>query len=367
MKRYRTARADVRPRGVALVVTGAIVAAWLGLGSARIPAQQPVPVDVDAMFKAYEAGDFDVVARNIRTPDDYARLGPPLAVAVRVWSMSWRKIQAAFLFEIPTIALVNGWPTADLERALWGAEGVLRHGPGDPDFERLWYRAALGLSEASLAPDLTEILLKRAESRLGRFDTPGTRFDEIDARFALANGVIWEQRSRPAEVGRELGVDQGSLGYDRFKLDTVIDKFKEATRFDGNHAEVSVRQAFLQYRAQRFQAALDLLDAYGERTTDTDIVYWGRVFRARILDALGRPADARQAYVAALDVAPGAQSATLGLSALSFVAGDREQASAWAAAVRRSNPAVVDPWWRYWGADGRFRRRWLDDLRRASR
>ena len=98
---------------------------------------------------------------------------------------------------------------------------------------------------------------------------------------------------------------------------------------------------------------------------DRDLAYWASLFRARIADALGRDLDAEAAYRTALEIAPGAQTAGVGLAFKLFRLNRFAEAEDVAVAVRNVSAATEDPWWSYLSADGRFIERWIAQLRKA--
>ena len=78
------------------------------------------------------------------------------------------------------------------------------------------------------------------------------------------------------------------------------------------------------------------------------------MFRGLAYDGLGRSTDARASYARALDVSPGAHSATMRQAALAFREGRRDDANAFLAELLADDDPTRDPWWAYYAADWRF-------------
>jgi tetratricopeptide (TPR) repeat protein len=90
-------------------------------------------------------------------------------------------------------------------------------------------------------------------------------------------------------------------------------------------------------------AALAALERAQQREAGVSIRYLSYFSAGRALEALGRPDDAMALYTRALQVVPGAESATVALGSLQFVHGDREAAIARLNQVFDRPGAAADP------------------------
>lgn len=105
---------------------------------------------------------------------------------------------------------------------------------------------------------------------------------------------------------------------------------------------VSVARASEARRAGRFPAAVDILACVISLHPD-DADAWFELGASK--SALGARAEARQAYLRALDLAPANDDARIGLARLAWWDGDRAAAAGWLASVsapRQSDPEVLD-------------------------
>jgi hypothetical protein len=325
--------------------------------------QSPQPAKFGDIFRQYQAGDFEVVARSIRTPADFESIRPDMDVAMDDWEHrgAWRPVQVAFLLEIAIAAFANEWPVGNVQTALRRVETWLRQGPGKVRYEALFFLVDLALIETTMSPVGIESMVAGAEKRLGQ-SGPTPEEQLLAARLVLARALIAELRTRPQQIGYDLG--SGML--DRMKLDDVVGKYETARRFPENAVESVIREGFLQYRAGRYTQALSLLESLSS-IDESDLKYWRQLFLARTFVAAARPTAGRDAYLAARALAPHAQSPLIGLASLDFTQGDRGSAIAWSLQARTLPTDAVDPWWFYWRGDARFLEQRLAAFREASR
>ena len=98
-------------------------------------------------------------------------------------------------------------------------------------------------------------------------------------------------------------------------------------------------------------------------TREGVVVYWERLIRGKVLDALDRPTDAIGAYLAALQIAPSAQAPLVGQMMAEARQNDPAAADRMAATIRNQPDPVIDPWSIYPHGDLRFYQDRLKALR----
>jgi tetratricopeptide (TPR) repeat protein len=166
-------------------------------------------------------------------------------------------------------------------------------------------------------------------------------------------------RSRPAGGVIAMKPEE----YQRCLLD-ALGWLDAPARDDETSAEARIRRAWILFQLGRASEALAAIEDV-EPGADRDLAYWAALFRARMADALGHDLDAERSYRAALEIAPGAQTAGVGLAFVLFRLNRFAEAEEMAAAVRNVPNSTSDPWWSYLGADGRFIERWIAQMRRG--
>jgi tetratricopeptide (TPR) repeat protein len=162
-----------------------------------------------------------------------------------------------------------------------------------------------------------------------------TRLSPIDVLGARRPGVVV---SRPA--------------VDERHITEVLAAYDRAITFAETAAEARVRKAWMLHRLDRHDEALVLLDAPGDEA-DVEVSYLRQLFRGRVLDAMGRAAEARDAYRRAYTLVPTAQSARVALIRHAAMVGDTAEAASLSEAVLTDRESG-DPWWGYWQADFRM-------------
>jgi tetratricopeptide (TPR) repeat protein len=184
-----------------------------------------------------------------------------------------------------------------------------------------------------------------------------------EPRLALARALVTEQLTAPREVlarGRAAAaVPTGRRPRESPSLlelhDAAARRFQElALSEPGLRAEANVRRARVYIWVGRHQDALLALEPVEQLTKDPALIYLSRLFRGLALEGLGRPQDAQLAWVSALRVGPGAQSAMMSLATAMFAAGERAAADLMIAKMLERNDQRADPWWAYWAGDYRF-------------
>jgi hypothetical protein len=372
----------------ALLAAG--LTAAISLARPALVAESPL----DHVLSAYQSGDRDVVARTFRGSIDFHALRMPDERRITRWLGSWQRDKAAFLLELANASGLNA-PAYTLPLLIAGQRYVVTR-PGsrarsaaDDEFELLWHRVALGILERGR-------FFPQAPRYLAALRTlSGTSSSDVtsDPHLLLGRAIVEEQRcwnGRPtlgragapvadvirASAGRrgngELPPDwTGAMGVIAMKSEEhrqclleVLARLDASARHEETSAEVRVRRAWSLFQLDRVSEALTAIDGV-DPGDDRDLAYWASLFRARIADALGRDVDAEAAYRTALEIAPGAQTAGVGLAFQLFRLNRFAEAEDVAVAVRNVSAATEDPWWSYLNADGRFIERWIAQLRKA--
>jgi Flp pilus assembly protein TadD len=95
------------------------------------------------------------------------------------------------------------------------------------------------------------------------------------------------------------------------------------------------------------QRALTSAQHAAARLPVSEATYQADIIAALAFQRLKRPDDAGRAFAAALDVVPGGQSATLGLSTLLALSGHGSQADQLITRSLAQHPSDDDPWRRF--------------------
>jgi tetratricopeptide (TPR) repeat protein len=293
----------------------------------------------DAIVAAGEAADYNLIGKTIQSSNsaattlmlinDFVKLGNVFPFAPR------REFLVAL--QLAEAALPIGVPA--LQQA--GYKLIVQHAAllpqveGYDGFERYWRAAALALTQAPVQPAAVGDLLKKS---LARFpDEP--RYVLAAAVFADQEWIVGDITSPRAPVRR---------------ASEIMRLYDAAIALEPTRAEASVRKAWFINRMGHPADALALIDSASPAPQDLVLCFWRQLFRGKILDDLGRPADAIQAYRAALAIAPEAQSARAGLMNALARTGQREDARVIADAIASARADAEDPWRIYWQADYRW-------------
>jgi hypothetical protein len=360
-------------------------------------AQQAQPLTpFEDLFNQYQGGDYDVVHRTVNTATDLNLLNPPEVQKLRKWLGQWTggpsRAKTAYLLDLA----VTIEPLSQRAAISLISEGrlylVTRHdpigvAPDDDAFELAWHKTAIALLEQIPYPMAENVYLDTVQHRY-----TARSHGVLDPRFVFQGGVAMEQTcwnapDKPYISLPSTAMTAGDVSHQAAptanpsdvlsssmpRVDTRKDCLVEATRryiaaasAPAVAAEANTRAAWMEFQLGLYTGALATIDRAGQ--TDDDVVtYWNRLFRARILTALGRDADAMQAYRAAVEAAPTAQSPRVGMALLLFKLKKIDDARHTAAEIRQMPSGNVDPWWTYLGADGRFVTAWTADMRKLVR
>jgi hypothetical protein len=339
---------------------------------------------LDRALAEYAAGDRGAIARTFSRSLDFQkeRLINRGRVA-RLLNGPWQRSKAAFLLELGYQASQVA-PAYSIPLLTAGRDYLARNptppgsSPADDRFERLWHAAAIGIfQQRYLWTTVDEYLSAVQKSR-------PVRDAELAARLRFARGVAQEQRcwlerpvllrvgtpvvelnraSRAGGGGRPRPAGDVSPDVSR-RLDCLAaasEHYAAATAGEAA-AEARVRLAWVQYQLGMFPEARASLAGI-DPGNDRDLRYWTALFRARIAGALEQPDEAVREYRLALEIAPRAQTAGVGLALALFLTDRIDEANAASRAVRSAPDDAADPWWRYLTGDGRFVEAWIAELR----
>jgi tetratricopeptide (TPR) repeat protein len=336
----------------AFVLTCAVLVA--GPGAGGLGAQAPVSkAPFDRLFRAYAAGDRDIVRRTLRTGGDVRALQAPMDdKRLRRWLGPWDRTKAAFLLELADaeaeLSAHHMTAIATGRAYVMGRPTPLGQNATEDAFEAAWHRMALGLLQDGSYPLAQSAYLDTIERRYA--SVPSSDASRPDARLALERGIAEEQRcaltGNPPEC-----------------LRSAAQRFAAAALVPETADEANIRAAWAHYQLKSYGLALQTIDRACP-VGDPNLIYWMHLFRGRILDGLHRLDDAEREYRQALEARPFAQSAGVALAATLFKLNRPDEAVNAARAVRlESGDLVIDPWWTYLRGDARFVSEWRANLR----
>jgi hypothetical protein len=334
------------------IICAVLIAVALAVAVARPRAAQPA--GTTALLDDYAAGRFEVVDRALTSTASLRDLGNDLRRQAPEWigtggTTTRRRLVVASVALEAAGAKLGEWGEG---RWLveWGCERLRTDPPREA--ERIWHLAAIALAEGAYdVPFLTEHLEHAAQ-----------RFPDED-RVALARAVAFETGTWPLPGAPWTGESHtGSLA-----LKELAGMFEALVPRRSIAAEAHLRLGHTELRLGRAKRGLDSFARIESLTHEPFLVYLSRYFAGRAHHATGDAAKAAAAYRGALAVVPRAQSASFALAALSFVAGDREDAYTTIARGLEPGLPVDDPWRLYQAADARFWRSFIELLRSAVR
>jgi tetratricopeptide (TPR) repeat protein len=316
---------------------------------ARLSAQTPT---TEQLFTAYTQRDPAVAARFLAIPVETAikeldRFAPRY-LGDRKTADSRRRWLMTFVLELAQAHAEKESVSAGV-LVEWACRHVRRHEPID-EFDRRWQLAATALLEGAIHPRALDLHLRHMAAQFP--DEP---------RFALARALVAEQHTAPREVlGRGRSTPAASSNRSSQPSLTALHeeaarRFQELALVDPSlRAEANVRRARVYIWLERHDDALSALADVEAQTPDPALIYLSRLLRGLALEGLGRTQEAQLAWVAALKVGPGAQSAMMSLATAMFRAGERAAADLMIARMLEHNDPRADPWWAYWAGDYRF-------------
>jgi len=299
----------------------------------RDVASQQITVSATDLLDYYEAGEFDAVQDALRraAKGDLGIVLDALKRDGRTWidadGPQWRprrRLMAATLaLETAHASLDRGWLAS---RALieWGASELAKAPPTVE--ERTWHQAALALCEGALDTISIEAQLKRMEQRV-----PGEPRILLGRAF-LEEIAFWEDRL---------------VRWDHANPRRAIDRLETGVTDPAIRDEALLRLALLTLYAGQPEEALGYLGRIAD-SVDAGHAYYAGLFAGWAHMRLGRPAEARRAFEAALESAPHARTATLALITALYGSGDRAEADrVLEHDILQEREAAPDPWLEY--------------------
>lgn len=293
--------------------------------------------------------DLDVVRQELgRVNPASLPVGDMPAAAAREHQ---RRLLTSFALELAAIGARRH--AAAAARLVEWACPLVRSKAAPDDFDRAWQLAALAVLEGGIDSAVLHEHLNHLPPGLSS-----------EPRVLLARGIAEEQFSAPAEVLTR-SVASAALARAREQLartegeryraaERAIARFREAAADDEIAGEAALRQGHVQLRMGRFDTALATWKDLDGRLIEPPLRYLLHLFRGQAYEGYNRVPQARDAYLAALKVSPGAHSATMRLAALAFVNGHGDDPYPLVDALMRDDDPRRDPWWSYYAADWRF-------------
>ena len=356
----------------------------LALAAASLGAQQVTPAQIDArqaevqkLLEAYTSGDHLAIDRLLLTGMIRGRVDPATRAALTRLlgdtTAQWSPARAAFTLEVAVAFRRDGFYPIQLVRL--GQPMVIDRpnrigGDANEDrFEVLWHQIALALLQSTGAWDMhTDYLatISPRVLRMAQVDPP------VPNRMPLAraiNAAMQCCRALASPLVNQMVVITSGRARPAAKVvtpDEAIALFEGAADDPSLHAEALVRGAFLESFLKRLPEALARLDRALPITDDT-LAYAAALIRGGVLDGLGRPDEAAEAYGLALRLAPTMQTPAIGRAAALQRTGRLDEAAEAAAQARRLPAGGLDPWPIFIRADARFVDQWLVELRTLLR
>lgn len=259
-----------------------------------------------------------------------------------------RRILVSFALELAATG-ARKQAGAAAQMVEWGCGYVRSHEPLN-DFDRAWQLAALSVLEGGIDARTVEAHLGHVQAFLP------------EPRLVLARGIADEQSIAPSEVihvapGTAAPVAQvlaGAEAEHARAAERAIAHFRDAEKNEAVRAEAALRLGHVQYELHHYDLALASWNGVEQETSDVALKYLARLFRGLADEGLGKTADARDAYLGALGVSPGAHSAAVRLAALAFRTGHTDESTRLLAGLLQNDDPRRDPWWSYYAADWRF-------------
>ncbi|MFI5177150.1 MAG: hypothetical protein ACHQO8_01215 [Vicinamibacterales bacterium] len=335
----------------------------------RAPAQ---PATTVALLDRYERGDYQAamieltqVADVGAIVKDLQKFGPTWTEALGPAQLHHRRLVAAsFALEA---AAPHFWPQEVDPLIEWGCQ-LLRRNPEHDEAERAWFLASAAVY--SRARDDGRLATKAGSgAALGQWTPPAARPANHmvhaqlawpgEARLKLASAMVLAVAAdtEPARdvpwVPTSMLSKDSEEGLRRARAARAIQAFAALVDVPSVGAEARVHMGYLQFTLNDVTASLESF-AHAYDSNDPFVSYLARFLSGRALDRLGRRDDANAMYRMALQLIPGAQSASAALSANLFLAGHPDEAYAIAQGGLSAQPRPDDPWHEFGYGDRRF-------------
>ena len=326
----------------------------------RLGARQ-IAQELDAVATAW----LDETAVAYRGPDRAERDARLRARERAGWKIAAFAIETVYVTASPGISVISR--PADFVALIDLGRKYLQPTAPSSLFYEHWYHAVIATAEMLQSP---AVVAKSADQALAYLDDLDHRDGEALAagyargrisrfqlrpRFLLARAFATEMTSSPL-ASQAPGVSGSLLG-------DATKKFLAAMEHDEVRGEAGLRLAFMELRGGRREQGLQRLAQIEPRIDDAGLRYVAHLVRGREYFAMERWNDAEASFRAALEIAPDAQSANLGLASVRFVARDAADADELTDRLLTRRARVYDPWWLYWLGDGRLWQSILEKMR----
>jgi len=328
--------------------------------------------ELQKILDQYSAGDWDIVSRTLQKADGLTRAA--LRALLSDKEAGWKPARAAFALEIG--ALWGGGFFFDLDTFTRYVREILATRPtpigqnaAEDRFELLCHQIALALLEGAGAWPMHRNYLTAASPRLVKIEAAYPNIlnriplmRAMDAAMFCCSTVL---AGKAIPLVNMVISSNGGLRPGQTPPPTpeyAVLMFETAARHAGVRQEALVRGAFVLEKYDKVTEGLAMVDRATE-PGDPIVDYGAAIIRAGLLDRAGRPAEAADAYQAAMKIGPGAQIPAIGYAAALQRAGQIEDAAAAAQHARRIPANGFDPWPTFLRADARFVPTWLVQMR----
>ena len=344
---------------MARVLIAAIVGVWLGVSAET----QGGPVNLVALLETYAAGNYDDAIAKAAALKDLGPLRLQFVQQTPGWIASdparadaRRAAVAGFLVELAAARIEDDWGRlSDLIE--WTCAQLLRTSGPPTEFERRWHMATTAL--AGRARTRVWLLgpyarLPHQKPRKVQKDDPPSplhlthaleRFPD-DSNFQLARVVAWTW-GRDSEPMRNMREDW-QRNIDRWAPSRpaqleAITAYEPLTQVPEVAAEAWLRSGVIYVTVADHEAALKAFEAAQPLARTPQLKYLSHFLAARSLEMLQRPDEAVAQYRRALDIVPGAESATIALSSRLFLRGESESSITMINEVFGKTATTIDP------------------------
>ena len=354
---------DHRVKVVLLVIALCLCTAPLARGTRHEAPAVQAAVGLAALLDTYYEGRYDEAVSTAAKLKDLGPLRLQFVQQTPGWIASdpakaglRRAAVAGFLVELAAARLEDDWGRlSDLIE--WTCAQILRTSGPPTEFERRWHMATTALAGRArmrvwlLGPFAR---LPHQKPRAPQKDDPPSprhllhaieRFPD-DPHFQLARVMAW-MWSRDAEpirnLRREWRENLNRWAPARPPQLDAIPEFERLTRIPEVAAEAWIRTGMIYVTVSDHAAAITAFDTAQPLAQTTPLKYLSHFLAARSYEAMQQPEDAIAQYRRALDVVPGAESATIGLASLQFLRGESESSIALVNDAFARTATTVDP------------------------
>jgi tetratricopeptide (TPR) repeat protein len=327
--------------------------------SSLSPAVSAQGLDIAKLLDQYAAGDYG--AAQVSGGGDPDRFVQALERQATRWISagedvpSRRFIAAAFALEAAESLLQS--PRRILYRRLFEWARLQARPLTPSDRLTAWHLAAASLL---MRAEDWPVLAGSGEATSGHLAHARAAAPD-EPRFRLAAAVAAESRAVTSRKTPLPGKIADPL------LERLASQYAELASIPRIAAEARLRHGVTMIRLGKTDAALADFADVEKMTTDSHVRHVAAFLSGVIHERAGRPGEALRHLRRALEIVPGAASATAMAAALLMVDGKADEAAVLTEAVFAGPAAVVDPWRLYPSGDGRLWSAHIAQLRRVLR